>query len=100
MAEGRLVSVPPPSSQLDDRDKLWRIHSALLQCQNLLERATAKEEEELGGGRTGEYENQRKMVKERLSLLILSTGELMKAADGASILTPSLEGLEVGSHAT
>uniref|UniRef100_A0A3Q0RZ06 Ciliary neurotrophic factor n=1 Tax=Amphilophus citrinellus TaxID=61819 RepID=A0A3Q0RZ06_AMPCI len=95
VADGRLVSIPPPSSQLDARDKLWCIHSALLQCQNLLEKATAKEEEELGGGRKGEYENQRKMVKERLSLLILCIGELLKAADGTAVLTPSLEGLEL-----
>ncbi|XP_054866122.1 ciliary neurotrophic factor [Amphiprion ocellaris] len=95
VADGRLVSVPPPSSQLDTRDKLWRLHSALLQCRSLLERAIAKEEEELGGGRKGEYENQRKMVKERLSLLLINTGELLKAADGPAILTPSLEGLEL-----
>lgn len=91
VADGRLVSVPPPSSQLDTRDKLWRLHSALLQCRSLLERAIAKEEEELGSGRKGEYENQRKMVKERLSLLLINTGELLKAADGPAVPTPSLE---------
>ncbi len=96
VADGRLVSVPPPSSQLDTRDKLWRLHSALLQCRSLLERAIAREEEELGSGRKGEYETQRKMVKDRLSLLLINTGELLKAADGTAVLTPSVEGLEVG----
>lgn len=95
VTDRRLVSVPPPSSQLDTRDKLWRIHSALLQCKKLLETAVAKEEEELGGGKKGEYENKRKLVKERLPLLILSTGELLKAAEGTTSLTPSVEGLEV-----
>ncbi|XP_070782188.1 ciliary neurotrophic factor [Enoplosus armatus] len=99
VADGRLVSVPPPSSQLDTRDKLWRLHSALLQCRSLLERAVAKEEEELGGGKKGEYETQRKMVKDRLSLLLLNTGELLKAADGTAVLTPSLEGLELDGPA-
>ncbi|KAI3353204.1 hypothetical protein L3Q82_019752 [Scortum barcoo] len=94
-AEGRLVSVPPPSSQLDTRDKLWRLHSALLQCRSLMERAIAREEEELGSGRKGEYETQRKMVKERLSLLLINTGELLKAADGTAVPTPSTEGLEL-----
>ncbi|GAA6214716.1 uncharacterized protein LOC108896549 [Lates japonicus] len=95
VADGRLVSVPPPSSQLDTRDKLWRLHSALLQCRSLLERAIAKEEEELGGGMKGEYEAQRRMVKERLSLLLINTGELLKAVDGTVVLTPDLEGLEL-----
>ena len=97
VADGRLVSVPPPSSQLDTRDKLWRLHSALLQCRSLLERAIAKEEEELGDGNKGAYETQRKMVKDRLSLLLVNTGELLKAADGTAVLTPSVEGLEVGA---
>lgn len=95
VADSRLVSVPPPSSQLDARDKLWRLHSALQQCRSLLERAAAKEEEELGGQVKGEYENQRKTVKDRLSLLLVNTGELLKAADGTAVLTPSIEGLEL-----
>ncbi|XP_071767517.1 ciliary neurotrophic factor [Centroberyx gerrardi] len=94
-ADGRLVSVPPPSSQLDTRDKLWRLHSALLQCRGLLERAITKEEEELGGAEKGEYESQRKTVRDRLSLLLANTGELLKATDGTAVLTPSLEGSEV-----
>ncbi|XP_042340927.1 uncharacterized protein LOC121941956 [Plectropomus leopardus] len=97
VTDGRLVSVPPPSSQLDTRDKLWRLHSALLQCRSLLERAIAKEEEELGGGKKGDYETQRKMVKDRLSLLLITTGELLKTADGTAVLTPSSEGLELDS---
>ncbi|KAF6733483.1 hypothetical protein FQA47_020573 [Oryzias melastigma] len=100
VTDARLVVVPPPSSQLDARDKLWRLHSALLQTQSLLERAIAKEEEELGGGVKGEYENQRKMVKGRLSILLLSTGNLLKAVDGAASLTPSLEGSELDGPTT
>ncbi|XP_031732205.1 uncharacterized protein LOC116399293 isoform X2 [Anarrhichthys ocellatus] len=98
VADGRLVSVPPPSSQLDTRDKLWRLHSALLQCRSLLESAIAREEEELGGGEKGDYETQRNMVKSSLSFLLITTGELLKAADGAAVPTPGVEGLEsVGS---
>lgn len=97
VVDGRLVSVPPPSSQLDTRDKLWRLHSALLQCRSLLERAITKEEEELGDGTKADYETQRKKVKDRLSLLLINTGELLKAVDGAAIPTPSLDGLEVGT---
>lgn len=96
MDDGHLVSVPPPSSQLDTKDKLWRLHSALLQCHILLERAIAREEEELGTGKKAEYENQRKMVKDRLSLLLISTGDLLKAVDGSTVPTPSVQGLEVG----
>lgn len=90
------MSVPPPSSQLDTRDKLWRLHSALLQCRSLLERAISREEEELGDGTKADYETQRKKVKDRLSLLLINTGELLKAVDGAAVPTPSLDGLEVG----
>ncbi|XP_041641598.1 ciliary neurotrophic factor [Cheilinus undulatus] len=93
--DGHLVSVPPPTPQLDTRDKLWRLHSALLQCRSLMERAIAKEEEELGDGRKSEYETQRKMVKDRLSFLLISTGELLKAVDGTASMTPSVEGLEL-----
>ncbi|MEQ2233853.1 hypothetical protein ILYODFUR_026063, partial [Ilyodon furcidens] len=96
VSDGPLVSVPPPSSQLDTRDKLWRLHSALEQCHSLLERAIAKEEEELGGEEKGEYENRRKTVKERLLFLLNHTRELLRAADGSSIFTPSLDGSEVG----
>lgn len=95
-ADGSLVSVPPPSSQLDTRDKLWRLHSALFQCHVLLEKAIAKEVEELGSGKV-EYETQRKMVKERLSLLIINTQELLKAVDG-TVQTPSAAELEVSVH--
>lgn len=37
------------------------------------------------------------MVKDRLSLLLINTGELLKAVDGPAVLTPSLDGLEVGT---
>ncbi|XP_041840031.1 ciliary neurotrophic factor [Melanotaenia boesemani] len=100
VADGRLVSVPPSSSQLETRDKLWRLHSALLQCYSLLERAIAKEEVELGGQEEGEYEKQRRTVKDRLSFLLISTGELLKAADSTTVLTPSLEGLELDGPTT
>ncbi|KAM9363707.1 ciliary neurotrophic factor [Symphorus nematophorus] len=100
VADSRLVSVPPPSSQLDTRDKLWRLHSALLQCRSLLERAIAREEEELGDGSKGEYETLRKMVKDRLSLLLINTGELVKTVDGTAVLTPSVEGLELDGPTT
>lgn len=98
VADGHLVSVPPPSSQLDTRDKLWRLHSALLQCHILLERAIAREEEELGSGKKADYETQRKMVKDRLSLLLINTGELLKAVDGTAVQTPSVDGLEVSAE--
>lgn len=92
----RLVSVVPPSSQLDSRDKLWRLHSALLQCRTLLERAATKEDEELGANEEGRYEKQREVVKHRLSLLLINTAELLKAADGAAVLAPDLDDFEVG----
>ena len=90
-----LVTCPPPSSQLDTRDKLWRLHSALLQCHMLMERVIAKEDEELGGDKEAEYETQRKMVKDRLSLLLINTGELLKAIDGSAAVTLGKEGLGV-----
>ncbi|XP_074551012.1 ciliary neurotrophic factor isoform X2 [Halichoeres trimaculatus] len=80
---------------LNTRDKLWRLHSALLQCRSLMERAIAKEEAEFDDGIKTEYETQRKMVKDRLSFLIISTGELLKGVDGTVGVTPSLEGLEL-----
>lgn len=99
MADGRLVSVPSASSQLDARDKLWRVHSALLQCHILMERAIAKEEAELGGSKRAEYEAQRKVVKDRLSLLLMNTEELLRSMDGAAaVQTPSADGLEVSGR--
>lgn len=97
-ADGHLVSVPPPSSQLDTRDKLWCLHTALLQCHILLERAITREEKELDSDRTADYETQRKMVKDRLSLLLINTGELLKAVDGAVVQTPSVDGLQVSGE--
>lgn len=96
VANSRLVSVSPPSSQLDTRDKLWQLHSALLKCHKLLVKAIAKEVEELGDGK-GEYETQRKIVKERLWLLKISTWELLKAIDG-TVQTPSEDESEVSVH--
>jgi len=90
-----LVSVPPASAQLEVRDQLWRVHSALSQCRCLLERAIVREEQELGlaaaaaaGGRT-DYQKQRKTVKDRLTLLLASTRELLLAAGGTAALTPT-----------
>uniref|UniRef100_A0A3Q2QE85 Ciliary neurotrophic factor n=1 Tax=Fundulus heteroclitus TaxID=8078 RepID=A0A3Q2QE85_FUNHE len=91
-ADGRLVSAPPASSQLDTRDKLWRLHSALEQCHRLLERAIEKEDEELGRTETGEYENTRRTVKNRLVFLLSNTRELLRAAGGSTVLTPSVDG--------
>ncbi|XP_061685082.1 ciliary neurotrophic factor isoform X2 [Syngnathoides biaculeatus] len=89
---GRLVSVPPPSAQLGAADKLRRLHAALLQCRSLTEGAVAKEDDEMGGG-TGEYETLRKTVKERLSSLVNTVGELVKAAGGPTpALTPPASG--------
>lgn len=91
-----MVSVPAPSSQLDSRDKLWCVHSALLQCHILMERAITKEDAELGSSKRADYETQRKMVKDRLSLLLLNTRELLRTMDGAAaVQTPSVDGSEV-----
>ncbi|XP_057699635.1 ciliary neurotrophic factor [Corythoichthys intestinalis] len=87
--DSRLVSVPPPSSQLETRDKLWCLQTALLHCRGLLERAIAKEDEELGS-QMGEYETLRKMVKERLLSLVNTIGELIKAVDSPAMVTPTL----------
>lgn len=61
----------------------------------LMERVIAKEDEELGGDKEAEYETQRKMVKDRLSLLLINTGELLKAIDGSAAVTLGKEGLGV-----
>lgn len=89
------MSVPSPPSQ-DSRAKLWRLHAALLQCQKLLEKAIAKEVEELGDAEVN-YETQRKVVKERLCFLISNIQELLKAAGGAAQI-PSVDELEVSIH--
>lgn len=97
--DSSLVSVPPLSSQVDSRDKLSLLHSALLQCHVLLEKAVAKEVEDLGdvhGDGELQYEGQRKVMKERLSLLLINTGELLKAVDGA-VQTPGADEL-MSSH--
>lgn len=93
--DGRLVSVPPPSSQLDTKDKLWRLQSALHQCSTLMERVIAKEAEELDDGKKSEYVTRRRTVKDRLTYLVASIGELLKDVDGTSSVTPSVEGLEL-----
>ncbi|XP_038131582.1 ciliary neurotrophic factor [Cyprinodon tularosa] len=86
-----LVSIPSPSSHLDPGDKLWHLHSALEQCCSLMERAIVREKEEFDGGEMGEYEKRRKMVKDRLSRLVIVTRDLLKATDGPSIVTTSLD---------
>lgn len=90
VADGRLVSVQLSSTLLDSRDKLWCLYSALVQCRTLMEKAISKEEEELSNGQTGEYEKQRKVVKERVSFLIAKTGEMIKSQDSSALLTPSV----------
>lgn len=89
------MSVPSPPSQ-DSRAKLWRLHAALLRCHKLLEKAIAKEVEELGDAEVN-YETQRKVVKERLCFLISNTQELLKAAGGAAQI-PSVDEPEVSIH--
>ncbi|XP_077575130.1 ciliary neurotrophic factor [Stigmatopora nigra] len=86
--DSRLVSVPPPSSQLDTRDKLWCLQTAFLQCERLMERAIAKEDEALGI-ETGEYKILRKMVSDRISYLVGTIGDVIKAMDGPALVTPS-----------
>ncbi|KAM4750448.1 ciliary neurotrophic factor [Anableps anableps] len=100
VAGGSLVSVSPPSSQLDTRGKLWSLHSALEQCHSLLESVITKEEQELAEEEKEEYENKRKMLKDRLSYLLVSIGELLRAAGGPAILTPSLSGSESDNPTT
>lgn len=78
--DNRLVSVETPSSPLDRWGKLC---SALLQCHRLMDRAGSKEEDKLGTGKKGEYENQRDRVKDRLLLLT----KLLKSTGGSAALT-------------
>lgn len=100
LAAHQLVSVVPPSSQLEAKDKLWCLHSALRQCHALMERAISKEEEELGDGTTGAYETQRKLVKDRLGLLLVNTEELLRAAECGTVVTPTVDVLETKSPTT
>ncbi|KAM8842697.1 ciliary neurotrophic factor [Synchiropus picturatus] len=90
VADSRLVSAPHPSAQLDSGDKLWSLHMALLQCRGLMKRAMEREEKELGSEKNGSYEGQRRVVKERLSLLVGRTAEILKAVKGAAAVPPSL----------
>lgn len=61
-----------------------------------MERAITKEDGELGSSKRADYETQRKMVKDRLSLLLLNTREVLRTMDGAAaVQTPSMDGLEV-----
>lgn len=89
VADGRLVSVQLSSALLDSQDKLWCLYSALVQCRALMDKAIAKEEEELSNGQMGEYEKQRKVVKERVSFLIAKTGEVIKSRDSSALITSS-----------
>lgn len=94
VADGRLVSVQLSSTLLDSQDKLWCLYSALDQCRTLMDKAISKEEEDLSKGQTGEYEKQRKVVKERVSFLIAKTGEIIRSQDSSARL-PSSVGQEV-----
>lgn len=89
VTDGRLVQLS--SVLLDSQDRLWGLYSALVQCCTLMDKAIAKEDEELGNGQTGEYEKQRRVVKDRLSYLIAKTGELIRSQDSAALITPSIE---------
>ncbi|XP_062334570.1 ciliary neurotrophic factor isoform X1 [Osmerus eperlanus] len=89
-----MLSMPPPSSQLSTRDKLWRLYSALLQCRGLLVRAVTQEEEEFGGGEGGEYESQRKTVRDRLGHLLDSMRRLLEEVEGAPAITANTESIE------
>ena len=93
-----LVSVPPASAQLEARDQLWRVHSALGQCRCLLERAVAREEQAVGVAALGraDYQKQRKTVKDRLALLLASMRELLQAFSGAAGLATTTSCQEVG----
>lgn len=64
-----------------------------------MEHAITKEEAELGSSKRADYETQRKMVKDRLSLLLMNTGELLRTMDGAAaVQPPSVDGLEVSGQ--
>lgn len=89
-ADSRLVSVQLSSALLDSQDKLWCLYSALVQCRALMDKAISKEEEELSNGQTGEYEKQRKVVKDRVSFLIAKTGEMIKSQDSSALITSSV----------
>ncbi|XP_063076267.1 ciliary neurotrophic factor isoform X2 [Engraulis encrasicolus] len=76
----RLVSVPCPTPHLPMGEKVLLVHTALGQCQGLLDRAIVLEDTEMG--LTGdkdckEYLGQRKIVKERLGHLLQSTRGLL-----------------------
>lgn len=60
-----------------------------------MERVIAKEAEELDDGKKSEYVTHRRTVKDRLTYLVASIGELLKDVDGTSSVTPSVEGLEL-----
>ncbi|XP_055079914.1 uncharacterized protein LOC117378304 isoform X3 [Periophthalmus magnuspinnatus] len=85
VTDGRLVPVQLSSALLGSQEKLWLLHSALVQCQGLMDKAVTKEEEELSSGAMGEYEKQRKMVQDRLSFLIGKTEELLKSQFGSTL---------------
>lgn len=90
VADDRLVSAQLSSTQLGSQDKLWCLYSALVQCRALMDKVVSKEDEELSNGQTGDYEKQRKVVKDRVSFLIAQTGELMRSSDSSALITPSV----------
>ncbi|KAK7929242.1 hypothetical protein WMY93_005637 [Mugilogobius chulae] len=70
VADNRLVSVQLSSTLVDCQDKLWCLHSALVQCKALIDKAISKEEQELGSDEMGEYEKQRKVAQDRLFIYV------------------------------
>lgn len=90
VADSRMVSVQLSSALLDSQDKLWCLYSALVQCRALMDKAISKEEEELSNGQTGEYEKQRKVVKDRMSFLIARTGEMVTSQDSSALITSTV----------
>ncbi|XP_076152065.1 ciliary neurotrophic factor [Alosa pseudoharengus] len=82
-----LVSVPRPAPQLPAGERVWLVHTALGQCQGLLDRAIVLEDTELGlpGDKENtEYLSQRKVVKERLGHLLQSTKSLLLDGGGTA----------------
>lgn len=79
---------------------MWLVHTALGQCQGLLERAIVLEDKELGlpaDKENTEYLSQRKVVKERLGHLLQSTKSLLVDGVGTATVVTGQERSEVGS---
>ncbi|XP_046900477.1 ciliary neurotrophic factor isoform X4 [Hypomesus transpacificus] len=71
-----------------------------LYCRGLLVRAVTQEEEEFGGGEGGEYESQRKTVRDRLGHLLDSMRHLLEELEGAPAITSNTEIIEIDGPAS